>query len=42
VIVDVAYTIIDPRVRAHDRREPAPDSGARPADARRPAVSSSA
>jgi peptide/nickel transport system permease protein len=41
VIVDVAYTIIDPRVRAHDRREPAPDSGARPADARRPAVSSS-
>jgi peptide/nickel transport system permease protein len=42
VVVDIAYTIIDPRVRAHGRREPVPDSGGRPAEAPRPAVSSSA
>jgi peptide/nickel transport system permease protein len=41
VLVDVAYTIIDPRVRAHERREPAADTDSRPADAPRPAVSSS-
>jgi peptide/nickel transport system permease protein len=41
VLVDVAYTLIDPRVRAASRREPAPDTGGRTVEAPRPAVSSS-
>jgi peptide/nickel transport system permease protein len=40
VLVDVAYVVIDPRVRPYERREPAPASPARPAEAPQPAVSS--
>jgi hypothetical protein len=40
VLVDVMYTLIDPRVRAASRREPAPDTGGRTVEAPRPAVSS--
>ena len=40
VVVDVAYTLIDPRVRAHTQREPSVDAPMRPAEAPRPAVSS--
>ncbi len=34
LIVDVAYTLIDPRVRPYERREPAPAAGERVADVR--------
>ncbi len=40
VVVDVVYTLIDPRIIAHQRREPAAEGGGRPAEAPRPAVSS--
>jgi peptide/nickel transport system permease protein len=34
LIVDIAYTLIDPRVRPYERREPAPAAGERVADVR--------
>lgn len=34
LIVDVAYTLIDPRVRPYERREPAPAAGERVAEVR--------
>jgi peptide/nickel transport system permease protein len=40
VIVDVAYQLIDPRVRPHAQREAAPSASERHAEAPRPAVSS--
>jgi peptide/nickel transport system permease protein len=39
-LVDVAYTLIDPRVRAASRPEPTPEGEGRRAEAPRPAVSS--
>jgi hypothetical protein len=39
-LVDVAYTLIDPRVRAASRPEPAVEGEGRRAEAPRPAVSS--
>jgi peptide/nickel transport system permease protein len=40
VVVDIAYTVIDPRVRPYERREAAAEGGARTAEAPRPAVTS--
>ena len=40
VVVDIAYTVIDPRVRPYERREAAAEGRARTAEAPRPAVTS--